>query len=78
MSIATLETRAATTKSYAPLTRSDRSCCCTAAAQVRAVIPAGAGNTEQDLLLCGHHLARHRDSLLECGAVLIDATGELL
>ena len=48
----------------APLTRADRCDRCSAAAQVRALLPAG------ELLLCGHHGRAHRARLLEIGAEL--------
>lgn len=47
-----------------PLTRADRCDRCSAAAQVRALLPTG------ELLLCGHHGRAHRDRLLEIGAEL--------
>jgi len=47
-----------------PLTHLDRCDRCSAAAQLRAVLPAG------ELLFCGHHARRHRASLLDAGARL--------
>jgi len=49
----------------APLTRADRCDRCSAAAQVRALLPAG------ELLFCGHHLRAHHDRLVAAGAVLL-------
>ena len=46
------------------LTRCDR---CSAAAQLRAVLPAG------ELLFCGHHARKYRAGLLDVGAHLVAA-----
>lgn len=48
-----------------PLTRLDRCDRCSAAAKVRALLPAG------ELLFCGHHFRAHRESLATAGAVVI-------
>jgi len=47
-----------------PLTRSDRCDRCSAAAQLRATLPAG------ELLFCGHHAREYRTGLLDLGARL--------
>ncbi len=47
------------------LTRQDRCDRCRAAAQVRAVLPAG-----NDLLFCQHHARQHAARLREIGALL--------
>jgi hypothetical protein len=47
------------------LTRQDRCDRCRAAAQVRAVLPAG-----NDLLFCAHHARMHASRLREIGALL--------
>ena len=49
----------------AALTRLDRCDRCSAAAQVRAHLPAGG-----ELLFCGHHAREHTPRLLSIGAVL--------
>lgn len=49
----------------APLTASDRCDRCSAAAQVRAVLPSGF-----ELLFCGHHFSEHRDKLQSQGAAI--------
>jgi len=46
------------------LTRHDRCDRCSAAAQVRALLPAG------ELLFCRHHGREHRSRLLDAGAAL--------
>lgn len=50
---------------HPPLTRADR---CSAAAQVRAVLPGG------ELLFCGHHARAHRAPLLAAGARLVEGS----
>ncbi|WP_019203275.1 hypothetical protein [Tsukamurella sp. 1534] len=50
---------------FAPLTASDRCDRCSAAAQVRAVLPSGF-----ELLFCGHHFSEYRDKLDAQGAVV--------
>lgn len=52
----------------ASLTASDRCDRCSAAAQVRAVLPSGF-----ELLFCGHHFTEHREKLDGQGASI---TGE--
>ncbi len=52
----------------APLTASDRCDRCSAAAQVRAVLPSGF-----ELLFCGHHFSEHKAKLETQGATI---TGE--
>jgi hypothetical protein len=47
-----------------PPTGAERCDRCSAAAQVRAVLPAG------DLLFCGHHARAYRTRLLDIGAAL--------
>jgi hypothetical protein len=47
------------------LTRLDRCDRCPAAAQLRAVLPAG------ELLFCGHHAREHRTRLIDLGARLM-------
>ena len=51
--------------SAAPLTRLDRCDRCSAAAQVRALLPAGG-----ELLFCGHHARTHAPGLTAIGATL--------
>lgn len=51
------------------LTGADRCDRCSAAARVRAVLPAG------ELLFCGHHARAHRERLLAIGAVMSPADG---
>lgn len=51
---------------YAPLTASDRCDRCSAAAQVRAVLPSGFS-----LLFCGHHYSEHRGELETQGASIL-------
>lgn len=53
---------------YAPLTASDRCDRCSAAAQVRAVLPSGF-----ELLFCGHHFSEHSSKLETQGASIIQA-----
>ncbi|TWS20135.1 hypothetical protein FK529_08405 [Tsukamurella asaccharolytica] len=50
---------------FAPLTASDRCDRCSAAAQVRAVLPSGF-----ELLFCGHHFTEHRAKLEAQGATV--------
>ncbi|TWF79072.1 hypothetical protein FHX44_114998 [Pseudonocardia hierapolitana] len=50
---------------HAALTRHDRCDRCGAAAQVRALLPAGG-----ELLFCGHHARAHAPRLREIGADL--------
>lgn len=50
------------------LTRADRCDRCSAAAQVRAVLPGG------ELLFCGHHARAHRAPLLAAGARLVEGS----
>lgn len=52
-----------TTLTRPALTAADRCDRCSAAAKVRAVLPAGG-----ELLFCGHHLREHEDKLLELEA----------
>lgn len=60
----TVTSEATTTRAaFAPLTASDRCDRCSAAAQVRAVLPSGL-----ELLFCGHHFSEHRDKLEAQGA----------
>jgi len=47
-----------------PFSRADRCDRCPAAAQLRAVLPAG------ELMFCGHHARAYRSSLLDAGARL--------
>jgi hypothetical protein len=49
----------------AVLTRQDRCDRCPAAAEVRALLPAG-----NDLLFCAHHARAHASRLREIGALL--------
>lgn len=56
-----MDTRLATSR---PLTRADRCDRCSAAARVRATLPAG------ELLFCGHHVRAHLAGLLDAGAVI--------
>jgi hypothetical protein len=58
-----LETQTAT--ATAPLTRLDRCDRCSAAARVRALLPAGG-----ELLFCGHHARAHAPQLAAIGATL--------
>ena len=51
---------------HAPLTASDRCDRCSAAAQVRAVLPSGF-----ELLFCGHHFSEHRSKLETQGAAIL-------
>lgn len=48
-----------------PLTRHDRCDRCSAAAQVRALLPGGG-----ELMFCGHHARVHESRLREIGAQL--------
>lgn len=57
---------ATTPQVHRPLTRADRCDRCSAAAQVRAVLPGG------ELLFCGHHARAHRTPLLAAGARLVE------
>ena len=56
---------AATSTVHAALTRHDRCDRCSAAAQVRALLPTGG-----ELLFCGHHARAHAPRLREIGAAL--------
>jgi hypothetical protein len=56
---------APTTGAAAPLTRLDRCDRCSAAARVRASLPAGG-----ELLFCGHHAHEYTPRLLAIGATL--------
>jgi hypothetical protein len=58
-------TSAAARPVRATLTRHDRCDRCNAAAQVRALLPAGG-----ELLFCGHHARAHGPRLREIGAEL--------
>ena len=58
-------TTTAATRVAAPLTRLDRCDRCGAAAQVRALLPAGG-----ELLFCGHHGREHAPRLRASGASL--------
>lgn len=51
------------------LTAADRCDRCGAAAQVRAVLPAGG-----ELLFCRHHFTKHQAGLVETGAAIDDST----
>ncbi len=53
------------TRSATPLTRLDRCDRCSAAAQVRALLPTGG-----ELLFCGHHAREHAPRLRAVGATL--------
>lgn len=53
----------ATTLTRPSLTAADRCDRCGAAAQVRAILPAGG-----ELLFCGHHARKHEDKLKELEA----------
>ncbi|MCS3780087.1 DUF7455 domain-containing protein [Tsukamurella ocularis] len=64
----TVTSEAPTGDALAPLTASDRCDRCSAAAQVRAVLPSGF-----ELLFCGHHFSEHRSKLEAQGASI---TGE--
>lgn len=48
-----------------PLTRADRCDRCSAAAQLRALLPTGG-----ELMFCGHHGREHRARLRDIGAAL--------
>ncbi|NLG48162.1 hypothetical protein [Gordonia sp. (in: high G+C Gram-positive bacteria)] len=56
---------ATTAPERAPLTAADRCDRCSAAAKVRATLPAGG-----ELLFCGHHYNAHEARLIEIGAVV--------
>jgi hypothetical protein len=58
-------TSAAARPVHTTLTRHDRCDRCNAAAQVRALLPAGG-----ELLFCGHHARAHGPRLREIGAEL--------
>ncbi len=64
----TVTSEAPTGDAFAPLTASDRCDRCSAAAQVRAVLPSGF-----ELLFCGHHFTEHKAKLESQGAAITGA-----
>ncbi|GAB3126342.1 hypothetical protein GCM10027289_02030 [Tsukamurella serpentis] len=55
-------------ETFAPLTASDRCDRCSAAAQVRAVLPSGF-----ELLFCSHHFGEYGSELQTQGATIVQA-----
>ena len=61
------------------LLRADRACCCPARPLFVVMLPAAHGRHEPvDLLLCGHHFRAARGALVEGGAIVFDASGEIV
>lgn len=63
-----VDTATTTPAVHPALTRADRCDRCSAAAQVRAVLPGG------ELLFCGHHARAHRAPLLAAGARFVEGS----
>ncbi|BDH57102.1 hypothetical protein [Tsukamurella sp. PLM1] len=64
----TVTSEAPAGEAFAPLTASDRCDRCSAAAQVRAVLPSGF-----ELLFCSHHYTEHSAKLEAQGATIVQA-----
>ncbi|MBS2965030.1 hypothetical protein KGA66_18380 [Actinocrinis puniceicyclus] len=71
--------RAPAWREFEPLTTTDSACCCCAAPVVMAILPlTEPGGDPADLLLCGHHLRASRVALRAAGAVVFDASGDVV
>jgi hypothetical protein len=61
------------------LATADRACCCSASPAVLAIMPPAASRPHRtELLFCMHHYRAASPGLAAAGALVIDATGEII